>query len=404
MGRKITILGMGMSARHRAQDIRAHSVGELWGINNGYLTFEALAESRGFDRVYELHQYDYLRQWKAGPGPGGGEVNHFATLAEVAKLVITGEPLPCITRQQRYPWDAVFRHHEARRLAGQTVPAYFRGTPSLMLAHALYEHETGNPIEEIRSWGIDMSDPAHETQLPSWAYWTGQCAAAGIRLTGTALAWMDRPELDTGLDGLETQIRERLRSVCAWGPVTPVVAAFATDGSQYVEHLARLKAQVEALGMEFRGFERPACDRIAAYKLKPGVIAEAMGAGHPVLYLDADDDLLSAVTIPAGRNTDPSGYDIMLAANPERNVIATPLIYASSALVAYPTKGASEFLRAWEGYCRGLNDHRALHCAYFALAGRTDIRFGDATPHLSGAFRQSPSKAPHHPRTMPATL
>jgi hypothetical protein len=94
-------------------------------------------------------------------------------------------------------WTAVFAHH----IGGQGSN-YFLGSPSLMLALALWEHDRGATIGQIDSWGIDTSDPQHGQQRQSWAFWIGQAMQRGIRFSGTATEFFAEPEKDDGLRGL----------------------------------------------------------------------------------------------------------------------------------------------------------------------------------------------------------
>ena len=192
MGRQITILGMGPTAYERKIGILDHCIGEKWSLNNAYVFFEGLK----FDRFFELHKYDYLKTWNPGHS-----FCHFDQLNKLGCPIYVMEPLPKVRNQVDYNPVEVFRHHDCN---------YFLGSPSLMLALALYEHEKGDIIDEIRVWGVDTSDPSHAQQRSSWAYWCGRCMAAGITFSGSGLDYMAEYEKDDGLRGLREAIGDNL--------------------------------------------------------------------------------------------------------------------------------------------------------------------------------------------------
>jgi len=206
MGRKITILGMGGTAVERRIDIAAHCEGsEIWSLNNAYMVFPSLREQHAFARMYELHRWDYLRAWKPGIMPDGREIDHWRELDLLACDVWTMETLPIVARQHRLPAAEIAAHFGAARGVW-----YNLGSPSLMLAHAIYEHDTGQTVDEIRSWGIDTEDESHRQQRSSWAWWTSKADDRGIKLTGSALAYHDEYENDEGLRGFRAHVRTLL--------------------------------------------------------------------------------------------------------------------------------------------------------------------------------------------------
>lgn len=205
MSRKVTILGMGPSAYERKHDIEKYCEGtEIWSLNNAYLTFPTLRAEKKFARFFELHAWNYLRTWKAGQTEDGKEVDHFGELSQLGCPVFTGQPIPLVNEQVVYPFEAVFDHFGHENI-------YFLGSPSLMLALAIYEHDTGHKIEYIQSWGIDTSDPSHAQQRTSWAYWTGKAIDRGIKIGGTMLAYQNEYEKDAGLNGLREHLRAELK-------------------------------------------------------------------------------------------------------------------------------------------------------------------------------------------------
>lgn len=193
MGRTITILGMGPSSNERRHDIESYCTGEVWGLNNGYLTFPQLRGKWG--RFFELHSWAYLQQWKSGARC------HYSELEQLGCPVYVGQPLPVVTTQNVYPFVDVCTHFDCN---------YFLGSPSLMLMLALYEHDRGETIEEIRSWGIDTSDPTHAQQRTSWAFWLSKAHERGIVTSGTAKHFFEEEEVDAGLKGLCEMIGDEM--------------------------------------------------------------------------------------------------------------------------------------------------------------------------------------------------
>jgi len=192
-GRTIVILGMGHSSMVRSHGIKAHipDGAEVWGLNNGYLCFPDLADG-GWSRFYELHSWNYLKTWDAST-PNGPPVDHFKELADLRCEVCVSEPLPLVPNQTVINWGEVF---------DKLGTNYFLGSPSMMLAHALYEHSEGAEIDQIITYGIDTNDGRHAQQRHSWAYWLAHCGNAGIIFGGTACAFMEESDNDIGLQGM----------------------------------------------------------------------------------------------------------------------------------------------------------------------------------------------------------
>ncbi len=183
--RTITILGMGITGAERKHNILEYCKGEVWGLNNTYGFYQALWGK--WDRLFEIHPYEYLKAWK--PGHDGC---HFEQLDIQDCPVWVTETLPKIKKQFILPTLEMFLHFE-------TNFAY--GSPSYMLALALFEHDQGRKIEEIRSWGIDTADPQHFQQRCSWAYWMGRAMDRGIKVEGTSTGFMSERDNDEGLGG-----------------------------------------------------------------------------------------------------------------------------------------------------------------------------------------------------------
>jgi hypothetical protein len=200
--RVITILGMGMSALRKADAIEQFVQGsEVWSLNNAYLIFPAL---RGkFARYFEIHKWEYLRNWSPGTHEGA-QVDHFAMLAQQGCPVYSAGQLPLVENQVVYPFADVVRHFGPS--------AEFKGSPSWMIALALYEHDCGigERVSEIRSFGIDQLDPSHLSQRAAWAQWIVRAEFRGIKISGTAAAFRNEPETDAGLQGLVEYYRNEI--------------------------------------------------------------------------------------------------------------------------------------------------------------------------------------------------
>lgn len=189
--RKITILGMGPSATQRQIDIDRHVVGEVWCLNNGYMKYPEMQ----FARWFELHKYSYLKDW-----PSGSEC-HFTSMDKLGVPVYCTEPLPIVRSQVHYDLEAIMRHHGVN---------YFLGSPSLMLALAIYEHDNGRQIDEIRVWGIDMADEEHKCQKTSWSFWISRVLQRGILVSGCGLDYMAEVDNDKGLTGMKEALHKKL--------------------------------------------------------------------------------------------------------------------------------------------------------------------------------------------------
>lgn len=202
MSRRITILGMGMTALRKADAIEVFTDGtEVWSLNNAYLMFPSL---RGkFARFFELHAWQYLQAWNPGMHEGQ-RVDHFAMLDQQGCPVYAAGRLPVVENQQVYPFAEVIAHF------GPT--AEYKGSPSWMIALALYEHDHGQKVEEILSYGIDQLDQQHASQRAAWAQWIVRAEQRGIRIGGTAANFRTEPETDAGLVGLVEYYRNNQAS------------------------------------------------------------------------------------------------------------------------------------------------------------------------------------------------
>lgn len=194
----------------RRHDILRYCEGtEIWTLNDAFNMFPALAPHVA--RWFCLH----LLQNLAGDVLTGYLAN-LQRLEALGVPVYTSQPLPFIRNQHRIDWVNVF----LRLIGPNQVHAaplgvnYFLGSPSLMLALALYEHDLGpNKIACIQSYGIDTRDTQHAQQRQAWSYWCGQAHARGIEIGGTALDYTLETEKDIGLIGLAEQIGNAIETL-----------------------------------------------------------------------------------------------------------------------------------------------------------------------------------------------
>ena len=197
MARRITILGMGPSANERRFDIAHYVEGtEVWGLNNGMLKFPGFTR---WARWYEVHALDYLDGWARKYH--GGLVPYCRMIDALDVPVYRSEILPSVRNQIEFPELEMCVNFGCN---------FWDGTPTRMFAHAIFEHDKGDTIEEIQSYGIDMQDDQHAAQLPAWMFWLGQAQSRGIKTGGTARARMDGAESDEGTAALRGRIAEQM--------------------------------------------------------------------------------------------------------------------------------------------------------------------------------------------------
>ena len=387
-GRRITILGGGPSAIERRWDIMRYCEGtEIWTLNNAYNAFGHIVPA--VSRWFELHAWDGLRGEHLYD-KGNPARDHFERLAGLPCPVYTTDRIPAVSNQHQVPWVDVFAHHSRDRGSN-----YFLGSPSLMLALALYEHDKGDTIEYIQSWGIDTSDRNHAQQRQSWAYWVSQAHARGIQTGGTMCAFMSEPERDAGLRGLREKIGDALELLPS-GPVTTnyLVATFATPN--YMHHAQRLAGECAACGIATYIHQLPTMDRMQVMMHKPKAVRAALMHDKPVLMIDADDHLLKAPTV-TGKNLEQC--DFGKVRNCELDVIPTHLEMASCGAWYFPTPKGIEFVEAWDRETTesGGMEHRALHATYYMMAppcgqgdGQRYIRVKDFTRQMTGCIEVTP--------------
>jgi hypothetical protein len=285
----------------------------------------------------------------------------------------------------------VFAHHVARGASN-----YFLGSPSLMLALALYEHDSGQPIRQIDSWGIDTSDPQHGQQRQSWSYWLAQAHARGIETGGTSCGYMAEPERDAGLAGLREQVGDYLQdAVQAPGHKNYVVASYATSNEPYLSHAARLQDECAALGLECdvtmlpaRPAGEPWKDSILHCQRIGQTILDGLNKhGRPVIYMDADDHIVKAPTLP-------DGLDVGMIRNQERQHYeprGLPYLPMSQVCAFAPTEAARAALALVLQMEAHVTGHRALNGLWAAMERTGTVK--DISAHFRGCIEQTPNRS-----------
>lgn len=342
-------------------------------------------------RWFELHNWDYLKTWDAG----ADIPDHFRHLAALGVPVYTTEKLPAIIDQHQIDWVRVFADlcsvNKGFSTDALTAQNYFLGSPSLMLLFALWEHDQGNTVEYIQSYGIDTSDTRHKQQRQSWAFWCGQAMARGIQLGGTMTDFMLEPEMDDGLRGLRELIGDGIeKKIQAPGSTDYVIAAHYTDNEPFTGYRDRLNAQCEALGIKCFTRKLPAAEYGEGVSLNRSevfnTVFDAMEeTGKPVIYMDIDDEIVKAPTLPAGFNT------VGVWQNPELQAINS-VLPVSSFFAAAPTDHAKSLLEMVRPTAETISPHRAINALWASCQGWRQAGVIDITNHVKGCFKINPSR------------
>lgn len=159
--KSVTLVGFGPSGAN------VDAIGEVWSLNNCYDSFpENLMQH--VTRIYEMHMEHKRNREIAKDGN-----MHFWHLDQLGKLghrIVMQNALPQITGSEMYPLQDIIKRFGL---------AYFHGTPTLMLAHAIYDGYT-----HIRCFGFDQMDFEHRKQRECFAYWVGMAMGMGIQMSG----------------------------------------------------------------------------------------------------------------------------------------------------------------------------------------------------------------------------
>ena len=154
---------------------------EVWILN----TLGHLKEVPRWDRQYELHDIELTKAKEYG--------DYYPWLSKQTRpMFLRDAPPKEFAGGSAYPLGQILEHFQG--LSGRT---YLTNTVSLMVAHALYEHEAlGQTISDIAIYGIDMAQHAlkgaghvgwftseYARQRPSVEYWLGIAEGRGIKIT-----------------------------------------------------------------------------------------------------------------------------------------------------------------------------------------------------------------------------
>lgn len=153
---------------------------DIWILN----TLGHQSEVPRWDRQFELHDVELTKHKDYG--------DYYLWLSKQTRPVfLRDEPPKDFAGGQRFPLGKIIEHFGS--YAGKS---YLTNTVSLMLALAIYEHESGQPISDIGLYGIDMAQHAlrgaghvgwftseYARQRPSVEYWIGIAEGRGIHVT-----------------------------------------------------------------------------------------------------------------------------------------------------------------------------------------------------------------------------
>jgi hypothetical protein len=223
-----------------------------------------------------------------------------------------------------------------------------------------------------------------------------QTHARGIETGGTATAFAAEQERDGGLIGLRERIGDAIaKTQQAPGSTDYAIVSMATDNEPYRSHAARLQAECKALGVDCWVRMLPAVDGRASglnlirHEMTTTVRMGLEKFGKPVIYMDADDNLLKLPTLPP----DLDGAGII--DNPElqhfRDVMRGPCLPTGMVAAFTPTPrgyAALEIIAVTEKH---ISYHRGVNALWagsqrWGRAGVVDI-----TPHFRGCIRINPS-------------
>ena len=165
--KEVTLLGMGGSSRGNLEIL-----GEVWSLNNAYCKFPGLK----FNRFFELHEYNHALRTPNAQGH-----DHFTRLDMLGCPVYMQQPTPRVRLSRPYPLDDVCCYFATN---------YFIGSPSYMLALALYEG-----YSHIRTYGFDQIDEEHAQQRSAWTFWLSKAHEMGVRVDGVH-AWLAEVDKD----------------------------------------------------------------------------------------------------------------------------------------------------------------------------------------------------------------
>ena len=189
--RQIAILGRGPT--WRTAPFHDPSV-EVW-VTSQALMYDVLPR---VDRAYEIHHRtllehcveapDYMDRWRAYNGPA---------------VVYVDPSTLDMPNAAEYPQAGVMAQ----------FGEWFTSSFAWMLAHALYEHTHGQPIDVIHVYGIQLLDNSeYLEQLPCAAYFIGLARGMGIRVEIASAARLCKAARLYGFDSAPTSHAALFRS------------------------------------------------------------------------------------------------------------------------------------------------------------------------------------------------
>mgnify|MGYP001608532994 CR=1 FL=1 len=159
--RRVLVSGFAETTRDVAN--RQPKEVEIWALNRCYSFLKR------WDRWYELHEPElYTGQ------SGLRETDYLEVLKKSKGPVFMLNPWAELPMARQYPYQEICERFRD----------YFTNSIGYMLAHAAYEHVTGNPIGEVLVCGVDMSAYSeYNEQRPCVEYWLGVLDGLGVKVT-----------------------------------------------------------------------------------------------------------------------------------------------------------------------------------------------------------------------------
>lgn len=191
-GRIICISGFADSSRDMAN--RLPKDVEIWGLNRCYTYLKR------WDRHYEVHEKE-LTSGQTGQREG----DYFERLTKTGMPIYMQHPDPALPHAKQLPTQEMIAHFERD---------YFTTSIAYMIAHAVYEHDLGDTIKELKMFGVDMSAYSeYSFQRPCVEYWLGVAEGRGIKVTIPNVSPVLKAVTNYGRHGervLWTQASERM--------------------------------------------------------------------------------------------------------------------------------------------------------------------------------------------------
>ena len=178
--RKIALIGKAPDSLKLAPYDQAEW--EVWILN----TLGFLKEVPRWDRQFELHDLELTKD------PAYGEYYNWLAKQTTGPVFLRDTPPEEFKHGIQFPLGEILEKYT--HLSGRT---YLTNTVSLMIALAIYEHDSGLPVGEIGLWGINMAQHGvaggvgnagwftseYARQRPSVEYWLGIADGRGIKVT-----------------------------------------------------------------------------------------------------------------------------------------------------------------------------------------------------------------------------